>query len=162
MYYRQCFRSPIVLQIYYIDMSKTKQSSDEKYERPTPFQAERGDTVRVERPEEYKLLFESETHSLYKHTGIGTVFLFERSPSIYPEIFQAQWNPRDGDMTVQRPLRDVDGTFFPTRNEAEKVIDGRESSLTDIISVERIRDDSMIVQLKGLDYGDDPAVVVLN
>jgi hypothetical protein len=139
-------------------MSNTQHT--ENNTRPRPFEATRGDAVRLERPyEDYEMLFESETHRLVRNTMSGFIYLFERAPSVYPDRFLSKWN--GDEITVNRPLRDVDGTFYQTKRVARNTLEGNDSSLSRIVGVERITDDSMFVELLGLNHGDDPAVIVL-
>lgn len=127
---------------------------------PTPFEADVGQQVTLKSVGFYDLIYESETHRLYRHIN-GTLFLFRRN--VYNNILEAFWDS-SGSITVERMLRDVDGTFYPTKDVVESVINQQrngQDSITGIENVESLGEEGIIVELKGLDYGDDTAVIKL-
>lgn len=123
---------------------------------PNPFQADIGQQARLEDIGFYDLIHESETHRLFRHT-CGTLFLFEKN--VYNDTLEALWH-ESGSIKIDKMLRDVNGTFYPTRDVAESIVNGQDT-ITGIENVESIGEEGIIIELNGLSYGDDNAVVVL-
>lgn len=123
---------------------------------PNPFDAEIGQQARLDDIGFYKLIHESETHRLFRHVS-GTLFLFEKN--VYNDTLVAFWT-EVGDIKIEKMLRDVGGTFYPTMDVAESIVEGQDT-ITGIENVESLGETGMIIELNGLKYGDDNAVIKL-